>query len=351
MPKRRVTSRQVAKRAGVSQTTVSFVLNNVESANISQETRERVLQAMRDLNYVPDAAARSLAKGHATNIGLVLVQPHNQVFIDEYIPNVLTGISQVTRQYGYRILVELIEDSTDPNAFSDLIQGKAVGGMIVNHAFPNHDVLQRILPYVEDGFPVVTLDNWSPAIASVTVDKFGGVRKIMNHLISMGHRRIACISYAPKGHDGHVETREQIYRRVLQENGLECDESLIRYGAFDPETGYHTMQELLREVSSLPTAIYAMNDMMAFGAMAAIQEHGLRIPEDIAVTGFDDVRLARYATPPLTTMYEPDIEHGRRAGEMLFALINKEPLPQKHILLDTELIIRDSCGYHLKQQA
>lgn len=349
MPKRRVTSRQVAKKAGVSQTTVSFVLNNVESANISQDTRERVLQAMRDLNYVPDVAARSLAKGHTMNVGLVLVQPHNQVFIDEYIPNILTGLSQVTRQYGYRILVELIEDGSDPNAFGDLIQSKAVGGMIVNHSFPTPDVLQRLLTYAEDGFPIVALDNWHPDIASVKVDKFAGVRKVVQHLVDLGHQRIACISYAPKGHDRHVQTREDIYREVLAENGLTCDENLLRYGAYDPETGYLAMQSLLNEVQPLPTALYAMNDMMAFGAMTAIQERGLRIPDDIAVTGFDDVRLARFATPALTTIYEPDIEHGRRAGELLFALINKEPPAHKHVVLDTELIIRDSCGYCRQQ--
>ncbi len=349
MPKRRVTSRQVAKKAGVSQTTVSFVLNNVEGANISHDTRERVLQAMRDLNYVPDVAARSLAKGHTMNVGLVLVQPHNQVFIDEYIPNILTGLSQVTRQYGYRILVELIEDGSDPHALSDLIQSKAVGGMIVNHSFPTPEVTQHLLAYAEDGFPIVTLDDWHPNMASVKVDKFAGVRRIIQHLIDMGHQRIACIGYAPQGRDRHVETREQIYRAVLGENGLVCDENLIRYGAYDPETGYQAMQSLLREVTPLPTALFAMNDMMAFGAMTAIQEQGLRIPEDIAVTGFDDVRLARFASPALTTMYEPDIEHGRRAGEMLFALIHQEAPAERHVVLDTQLIIRDSCGYHHKQ--
>ena len=349
MPKRRVTSRQVAKKAGVSQTTVSFVLNNVESANISQDTRDRVLQAMRDLNYVPDVAARSLAKGHTMNVGLVLVQPHNQVFIDEYIPNILTGLSQVTRQYGYRILVELIEDGSDPNAFGDLIQSKAVGGMIVNNSFPAPDVLQRLLAHADDGFPIVTLNTWHPDIVSVTVDKFAGVRKVIQHLIDMGHQRIACIAYAPQGHDYHVQTREDIYREMLAKNGLTYDEKLMRYGAYDPETGYHAMQSLLREVTPLPTALYAMNDMMAFGAMTAIHEHGLRVPDDIAVTGFDDIRLARFASPPLTTVYEPDIEHGRRAGEVLFAMINKEPPAEKHVVIDTQLIIRDSCGYQRRQ--
>src|SRR5262249_35665746 len=109
MRKSRATSRRVAEIAGVSQTTVSFVLNDVVSANISEETKQRVLEAARSIGYVPDAAARSLARGRSTNIGLILIQPHEQVFIDEYVPRIITGLSQVSREHGYRILVELVK--------------------------------------------------------------------------------------------------------------------------------------------------------------------------------------------------------------------------------------------------
>src|SRR5258706_4264272 len=115
--KTQITSRRVAELAGVSQTTVSFVLNNVDSANISEETRQRVLKAARTIGYVPDVSARALARGRSTNIGLVLAQPHEQVFIDEYIPNIITGLSKVTQRYGYRIVVELVEDGSHPNTY------------------------------------------------------------------------------------------------------------------------------------------------------------------------------------------------------------------------------------------
>src|SRR5689334_4820270 len=129
---RKATSKLVAELAGVSQTTVSFVLNNVEGANISEETRQRVFQAARELNYVPDVMARSLARGRSHNIALVLAQPHRQVFIDEYIPSIMTGINQVTQQHGFRILVEMVDSERPFDVYANLLQSKEAAGIIVN---------------------------------------------------------------------------------------------------------------------------------------------------------------------------------------------------------------------------
>lgn len=344
MRKQRVTSRQVAKHAGVSQTTVSFVLNDVESANISEETRQRVLQAARELGYFPDAAARSLALGRSSNIGLILGQPHEQVFIDEFLPSVITGLSKATRQHGFRMLVEVVEPNR-PDAYLDLVRGKEVAGLILNFSNPSASDVQRITSLAEDGFPLVTLEFWNEQIPSVAVDKLAGVRKAVTHLAQMGHRTIAAISYAPKRSNPHATRRLKVYREVLRSFDLPYDETLIRYGAFDPQSGYEAMKSLLTDSQICPTAVFALNDVMAFGAMRAIYDAGLRVPDDIAVVGFDDIRLARYANPPLTTIREPDVEHGRRAGELLIALINGEPPDDLHPQLDTELVIRDSCGY------
>jgi LacI family transcriptional regulator len=178
------------------------------------------------------------------------------------------------------------------------------------------------------------------------VDKLDGVRRIVEHLVNLGHRRIACISYAPTNKKCDPYRRLMVYREVLEAAGIDYDEALVRDGRFDPETGYEAMKSLL-ESSPLPTALYAMCDVIAFGAMTAIREAGLRIPEDIAVVGFDDMRLARYSIPPLTTVREPDIDHGWLAGNMLMDLINNRPLEQNHIVLKTEMKIRDSCGFRL----
>jgi LacI family transcriptional regulator len=336
------TSRQVAERAGVSQTTVSFVLNNVEGANISAETRERVLQAARELRYVPDTAARALARGRSDNIALVLGRAHRQVFIDEYIPSVLTGIHEAIQPNGFRVMVEMVTDVDNPATYSNLIRGKEVAGMIVNlNATMLRDV-EEILAHTAEHFPIVTLDEVHPDVFSVTVAKLDGTRRIVEHLISLGHQRIACITYGPLT-DVHPANRLAIYRDVLGKAHLPYDESLVRVGGYDPDTGYQAMQSLLASGAQF-TALYAMNDVMAFGAMRAIHEAGLRIPDDIAVVGFDDIRLAQFSTPPLTTMREPDIEHGRLAAQMVLDLINGITPAARHIRLETELIVRESCG-------
>lgn len=346
MPRKspRITSKQVAERAGVSQTTVSFVLNQVENSNISEETRQRVLDAARELDFVPDVRAQALARGRSNNIALILTNPHRQIFVDEYVPTILTGLTEVTRKHGFRILVEFVSSTSNSDAYRNLIQGKEVAGVIVNLNAKMTDDVEQILGYVRDQVPIVTLDAVHPDVCSVMVNKVGGTRTIVQHLVNLGHRRIACITYGPL-QDAHPANRLRAYRTVLEEAGIAYDENLVRVGAFDPETGYEAMKSLL--ATERITALYAMNDVMAFGAMAAIREAGLRVPEDIAVVGFDDIRLARYSTPPLTTMYEPNVEHGRRAGEMLVDLINGITPSEKHVLLDTRMIIRQSCGAHL----
>lgn len=341
----RITSKQVAARAGVSQTTVSFVLNQVENSNISEETRQRVLDAARDLNFVPDVRAQALARGRSNNIGLILSNPHRQVFIDEYIPAILTGISQVTQKHGFRILVELLSNATVSDAYNNLIQGNEVAGLIVNLNAKMTDDIEQIVAYTRERVPIVTLDVVHPEVYSVTVDKLAGARTIIDHLIRLGHRRIACITYGPLEHV-HPADRLRVYRTALEEAGIPYDENLVRVGAYDPDTGYEAMRSLL--ATERFSALYAMNDTMAIGAMTAVREAGLRVPEDIAVVGFDDIRLARYSSPPLTTMHEPDIEHGRGAGEMLIDLINGVAPPEKHVHLATRLIVRQSCGAYLR---
>jgi len=346
--KDKVTSRRVAKLAGVSQTTVSFVLNNVDSANISEETKQRVLDVAREIGYVPDVSARTLARGRSQNIGLVIVQPHEQVFIDEYIPRIITGLSKVTRQHGYRILVELLEDGSQRTKYLDLLRGKEVAGIVINANAPTEEEIRGLVASTAEGFPIVALSPYHYALHSVTVDKLQGVRWVVQHLIQMGHRRIACITYAPVSQLREVQRRLSVYREVLTSAGIDYDETLVRNGGFDPETGYDAMKSLL-ELSPLPTALFAMNDVMAFGAMTAIHEAGLSIPQDIAVVGFDDIRLAQFTRPALTTVREPDIQHGWAAGQMLIDLINNQPLEQDHIVLSTELKIRESCGFRLWQ--
>ncbi|QPC84181.1 LacI family DNA-binding transcriptional regulator [Phototrophicus methaneseepsis] len=344
MTKRRVTSKMVAERAGVSQTTVSFVLNNVQEANISEETAARVLRAAEELGYVRDSAARMLARGVSDNIGLVLTQPHEQVLLDVYVASLLTGIMQIMRPAGLRVIVELTDGINVKETSNSLVRGRAAAGLIIAAYHPSPEDVRTMRALAQDGYPIVSLTNLDPLVPSVTAAGLSGVHQVMTHLIEMGHKRIGAISYAPEDHAFGARKRLQTYVDVLQENGLHFDPSLIAYANYNAASGYAAAEKLL-DLSQPPTAIFGLNDVVAFGAMAAIEERGLRIPQDVAVVGFDDIQLARYATPALTSVHGSDIERGRIAAEILLSLVRGQVPEALHVELPTRLIVRDSSNY------
>lgn len=352
MPKKRVTSKMVAQHAGVSQTTVSFVLNKVEGQNISEETQHRVFDAARELGYVPDATARNLARGVSDNIALVLTQPHDAVFSDEYVSYVLTGVVQVMQKKGFRVFVEMVDTLQQSETYLNFAKGKEVAGLIVlPYHSRSHDV-DTMVELIKDGFPLVSLGTTNifgenSDLNHVLIDSTLGVYDALNHLLELGHTRIGLISYAPKDSTHESQNRMAVYHKILSDNNIMIDKNLIKYGNYLPDSAYKATQELLA-LDDAPTAIFALNDVMAFGAMSAIQESGYKIPQDIAVVGYDGIHLARYATPSLTTIEAPNLEQGHYAAEMLLKLINGEKLDSRQVELQPKLVIRDSCGYKLK---
>ncbi|MDH7475733.1 MAG: LacI family DNA-binding transcriptional regulator [Anaerolineae bacterium] len=340
MPRKRVTSQDVAELAGVSRTTVSFVLNNVPGMKISQETRQRVLEAARQLNYYPASAARSLARGRTNFIGLVLCQSPTSIFADAFLPEVIRGLGEVAQEHGFRILLESVEDVTRPDAYISLVREKYIDGLIVSG--PRSDDAQ--LPQLaQEGFPIVLLGQLNDVnFCFVDVDNVGAARMATEHLIALGHQRIGLITNAPPQYTASRD-RQRGYRLALEAHGIAYDPNLVRYGNFREESGYEAMSQLLK-LTERPTAMFVACDLVAFGAMEAIKEHGLAIPEDIALVGFDDVRLAPYVDPPLTTVRLPAYEQGRRAGDLLIRLIRGEKDMETQILLETELVVRESCG-------
>jgi len=345
MSRKKVTSKDVAKAAGVSQATVSYVLNNVEQANISAETRQRVQQAARDLSYTPNVVARSLVQGRSNNIGVVLFHPHEQIFIDSWMPNILTGLGSVIQRYGFRLLVERVNDKQRYKSIINLLHSHEIAGLVVQATLGREFISTEL---INQGIPVVIVGGLSEHIHySVSSDNLTGVQTVVNHLIGLGHQQIACISYAPEGLVEHTADRLTTYYETLAAAGISPDPSLVRIGAVDPLTGYEAMRELLRH-KPLPTAVFGMNDTMAIGALAAIQEAGLRVPEDIAIAGFDDDRLSAFTTPPLTTIHESQREIGQHAGEMLIGLVNDIEPAAANLILPTWLVIRKSCGAYLQ---
>ncbi len=339
MASKRVTSSDVARRAGVSRTTVSFVLNNVPGMNISEATRERVLQATRDLGYVPDATARMLASGQTRTIGLVISHAHH-IRVDAYIPQVLYGLNEVCRQHGFRLLLDTVEDVTQPDAYVELVRSKQIDGLVVLNPRSDDPQLPQLM---HERYPVVLAGHHPhPEAHFVHVDPVTSSSIATSHLIGLGHERIAFINYAPTSYIG-AAGRLQGYQQALEAAGIAADDRLVRFGNYSPASGYEAMQSLLT-VAPRPTALFAGNDTIAFGAMAVIHEAGLRIPEDIGVVGYDDLPKARYAVPPLTTVRSPAIEQAQCCAEMVIALISGTPLREQQVMLEAELVVRHSCG-------
>jgi DNA-binding LacI/PurR family transcriptional regulator len=335
--KRRVTSHDVARRAGVSRTTVSLVLNRSNAVSLSPETRERVLAAAAELRYTPDSAARMLVRGATETIGLLVSHPELLLF-DAFVPQVLLGISRVADGHGYRVLLEPVPKGQDPNRYLKLVEGRRIDGLIVLNPQTEDPQLAAL---VERRYPVVLLGSVRhPREHTVNCATAAGVQGVIHHLAELGRRRIAHITFSPGGYIG-TDLRLAAYRQTLQELGLRSDTRLEAEGAFSAESGYHAMQGLLGR-KPLPDALFAGNDTIALGALAAIHERGLRIPDDVAVAGFDDLPIAAYAWPPLTTVRNPAIRQGELAAEMLVDLLHEREVAEPRIEVPTELVVRAS---------
>jgi DNA-binding LacI/PurR family transcriptional regulator len=329
----------VATLAGVSRTTVSFVLNNVPGVKISEETRQRVLDAARELNYYPTAAARSLASGKTRRIGLVLGEGQKRLPADAFLPTFLQGITASIHQRGYLLVLQLAEDIPSHEAYIRLIREQQVDGLILSGPRADDPLLAEL---ADDHFPMILHGRTDGCeLPCVDVDNKAGGYQAVTHLIGLGHRRIGFISNAPLSYSG-ARDRFAGYKQALTEHDIPLEGSLVCTAAFLPETGQAAMEELLA-LSEQPTAVFVASDVVAIGALSAIQNSGLRVPEDMAVVGFDDIFLAAHTRPPLTTIRVPAYGLGWTAAEILLALIEGEE-GVASVTLETDLVIRDSCG-------
>jgi len=339
-PSRKPNQLDVARLANVSRTTVSFVLNDVAGSAISPETRQRVLAAAEELGYVPDAAAQALASRRSKIIGLVLARNTHHISSDAYLTLILDTLVSSVRAEGMRLMFDIVEGEHHRDAYLELIRSKRIDGMILSGPRFDDQALQAL---EEEGFPTVLMGQLpGSSCRCVDVDNRSAARQAVDHLISLGHQRIACITNASLEYTAAVERLEG-YRSALVNAGLPYDDAYIRYGDFDPDSGHARMHELLKQ-DPIPTAVFIASDVVAFGAVAAIGEAGLRIPEDIAIVSFDNVPLSRYVQPALTTINLPAKQLALKTSEILMHLIRNEPVDEKQVLLDTELIIRESCG-------
>jgi LacI family transcriptional regulator, galactose operon repressor len=325
--------------AGVSRTTVSFVLNRLEGVSISESTRQRVLEAAKTLNYHPNSAGRKLVSGKSDTLGLVLYQSPEQVFADAFLPQVILGVEQAAMQQKFHVLLKPVEPG-DPEGYSRLINENHVDGIILSG--PRQDD-KEIVHLHNDGVPVMLMGQLPDTdLPFVDVNAMRGAETAVTHLIELGHRQIGMITNAPLSYTS-AQQRRAGYQEALRRANLKLQDWIIKQGNYTPASGYHAMLDLLKE-SPHPTAVFIASDVVAMGAILAVKRAGLRIPEDIALVGFDDIPLAEYFDPPLTTIRLPAFGLGWTAGERLIRLTRSEGLDQNNVFLDSELVVRESTG-------
>ena len=339
MANRHVTSQDVAKHAGFSRTTVSLVLNGVQSIKISPETRQKVFDAAAELGYVPNAMAQALVSQRTQAIGLVFTRQPHHIASDSFLPQVLDGMLEVVRANNLRLLIDIIEPEHQARAYHELVQAKRIDGIVFSG--PRVDDV-ALVNLEKDGFPTVLMGQLpGSSFYSVDVDNRLAARQAVEHLISLGHRQIACITNASTSYSASAD-RLMGYCEALEQAGIPYAEELVHFGDFDPESGYAQMNSLLSAGTPF-TAGFIASDAVLIGAKAALREHGRHIPQDISLVGFDDIAWAKYADPPLTTVRLPAQALGNQACTMLMQILNGQSVPEKNLVLPTELIIRNSC--------
>ena len=329
------TIKDVARAAGVSPATVSRVFN--ETAPVDDETRARVLSAAESLRYVPNAAARSLITSRTATVGVLLPDLHGALHAE-----VLRGLDRAARRRGFALLVATAQD----DAHSALAALRAMRGRVdgVMLMLPGADTRALLgeLPS-EQAVVLLSAPDDADGAAVVTIDESGGAAAMVRHLVRHGHRRIALLGGPARDLPTHA--RSLGYRQALADAGIAADAALEIAAETSEDGGYDAVQRLLA-LEPRPTAIFAVSDAMAVGALAALREAGLVVPDDIAVSGFGDQPVARYVTPALSTVKVPAFELGRLAIDRMLLAVARGGRADTRDVLDCTIVPRESCGVH-----
>lgn len=329
-----VTIRDVARQADVSVATVSRFINR--NAPVSQTVARRIQEVMAALNYVPHATARHLATRRTRTIGLLLINMHRDFFAP-----LITGIETVVDQREYSLLVATIRGGQRKNQPAPVGTHNTDGLLVFADSLSDDQIIQLY----QRNFPVVLIHRTAPQNAPfpcVTVENKAATRKSIEHLIEHHNRRRILFMRGPL-HQEDAHWREVGYKTALAAHGIPFDENMVLQGDFEREVAYASLSHFLRNGHPQFDAVFAGDDDAAIGVLTALKEAGLRVPEDVSVVGFDDLRLTPFLSPPLTTVRAPTEEVGRAAAEQLFHLIEHRDT-ESMILLPTEIVYRRSCG-------
>jgi LacI family transcriptional regulator len=340
---KRPTQVDVARLAGVSRATVSYVVNGLTDGRvpISEDTRQRVLDAVAELSYVPDARAQSLRSGDTNTIGLIIPDIRNPHFWEH-----AEGVEQEARASGYNLLLSdtALNSEYAEDIFKDLsrrrIDGLIIMGGFIDQSEEAKDILTVLL---KRRLPIVELidHNVDYEVDFVASDYRAATKEVMSCLLSLQHRRIGMIYGVAT--PVLAEDRLQPYQEELQAAGLPVDQALIARCGPTIEDGYQAALQLLK-LPARPTALIAINDLLAVGALRAARDLGLNVPTDLSLVGYDDIQMAKYLVPRLTTVSKDSIRVGREAVKQLLARIGQPDLPRQKMSIPPRLIIRESTG-------
>ena len=340
--KKRCTIKDIAERSGVSISTVSLVLNG--NPRISEATRERVLKTIQRLGYQPNRMARTLAWRHTRTLAVLLPQLKHG-FADVYFGEIVSGIYDRACELGYKILLEVARpEFVETKEYLQLYDQKFVDGILFIGANSRHKFVED---FVDGTRPMLTVNNYSKEfdLNYVVSNYRHGACQTAQHLIRLGHERIGVIS----GGLLEIQTCQDIFesfKEVLAEANIGLDPGQIVNGWLTEEGGMKAAEQLLRQDTQL-TAIFALNDKMALGAIKKLNELGFRVPQDIAVVGFDDIPQASFSIPGLTTVHQPLYEIGKQSCERLIELVHRKVRRVQEVV-PVYLVVRESCGAKTK---
>lgn len=336
----KLTLEDIADMAGVSRSTVSRVIN--EHPAVSEAVRQRVWDIVNETGYRPHPAARSLASQRSNIIGLVIPRRVHTFFTDPYFSSLTEGVAQACNKHSYMLSLFLFYTEEDERRLFPFVSRPGiVDGIIIQSTHAADEMFQQLsqsdVPSIVAGRPMHVAD-----FSYVDVDNVAGAHTAVRHLVHLGRQRIGSIT-GPLSTTAGLD-RFEGYQNALSESRLPQDERLYIEGDFTESSGYYCAQRLM---PFKPDAIFVASDIMAVGALRAIREAGLKVPQDIAIVGFDDLPPATRTSPPLTTIRQPIRRMGIELVEKLLDIILNGPQPPRRVIFGTELVIRESCGADL----
>jgi LacI family transcriptional regulator len=327
-----LTLEDIARKCGVSRSTVSRVING--EANVSAETRQRVMDVIQKINFQPNLAARGLAAGKTRVLGVVIPTRVTSFFTDPFFPLLIQGVSNACNSNDYSVMLWLDDPEYERRTIRQILYNGLVDGVIISSNSMDDPIVTALgegkLPYM-----MIGRSPTNDKVNFIDVDNYGGARKAVQHLLGLGRQRIAHIS-GPRNLIAGLD-RYQGYLSALYEGGLFPDPNLVEESDFTDLGGYAVVQRLL---PFHPDAIFAASDAMASGALRALVDAGLRVPEDISLVGFDDIPFSSRTIPPLTTVRQPIQRMGSLAAETLIQIIEHHDSQPHQVILPTELIVR-----------